>query len=95
MLGASARKWYRGSGSPEHGAAVYYRMNMLEQRAVEWVFPWSIFATFNGSELRALFPQHLPIFYMYSLRRGTRVKPWFLPAQTTVSSCASPYPQSA
>jgi hypothetical protein len=81
MLMASARKWYRGDGSTEHGAVVYYRMNMIERRAVELAFPWSIFITFNGSEFRALLPQRLPIFYMYSLRRGTCMKPWFLPLQ--------------
>jgi hypothetical protein len=52
----------------------------VEKRAVEIAFPHSIFITFNGSRLRALFPKHLPIFYMYSLRRGVSVKPWFLPA---------------
>lgn len=78
-LAASAAKWYRGGGTPEEGALKYYRMNMLEKRAVELAFPHSIFVTFNGSEFRSLFPQHLPIFYIYSLRRGFSVKPWFLP----------------
>ena len=89
LLIASARKWYRGCGSPEQGAVTYYRMNMLERRAVELAFPCSIFLTFNGSELRNLLPEHLPIFYMYSLRRGTSVKPWFLPAQPTQCTPAS------
>src|SRR5438445_277851 len=65
LLIASARKWYRGCGSPEQGAVTYYRMNMLERRAVDLAFPWSNFLTFNGSELRNLLPGHLPIFYMY------------------------------
>ena len=78
-LSASAQKWYHGSGTPEHGALKYYEMNMIEKRAVELAFPRSIFITFNGSELRSLFPEHLPIFHMYSLRRGVSVKPWFLP----------------
>src|SRR5262245_45098592 len=65
-LTASARKWYRGPGTPEHGALIYHRMNMIERSAVELAFPSSIFITFNGSELRELFPEHLPIFYMYS-----------------------------
>jgi hypothetical protein len=87
---ASARKWYRGSGGPELGALTYYRMNMVEKHAVELAFPGSIFITFSGSELRRLFPEHLPIFYMYSIRRGISVKPWFLPVDATpctVSSC--------
>jgi hypothetical protein len=54
-LCASAAKWFHGEGTPEHGAAKYYRMNMLEKRAVELAFPRSIFITFNGSELRCIF----------------------------------------
>lgn len=75
---ASALKWYRGNGSCEEGALEYYRMNMVEKRAVERAFPDSIFITFNGSEFRGLFPKNLPIFYMYSLRKGISIKPWFL-----------------
>jgi hypothetical protein len=80
QLATGAMKWYRGEGSAEQGALEYYRMNMVERRAVEQAFPSSIFVTFNGSKLRELFPKSLPIFYMYSLRRGVSVKPWFLPA---------------
>jgi hypothetical protein len=78
-LTVSARKWYRGPGGPEQGALIYYRTNLVERVAVELAFPHSIFLTFNGSEFRGLFPEHLPIFYMYSLRRGISIKPWFLP----------------
>jgi L-tyrosine isonitrile synthase len=79
-LGASAAKWFRGEGTVEEGAARYLRMNMVEKRAVQFAFPRSIFVTFNGSEFRSLFPERMPVFYMYSLRRGMSVKPWFLPA---------------
>lgn len=84
-LCVSAMKWYRGDGTAEEGALKYYRMNMIEKRAVELAFPRSIFITFNGSDLRSLFPDRLPIFYMYSLRRGFSVKPWFLP--TDAAAC--------
>jgi hypothetical protein len=77
-LCASASKWYRGSGTIADGAARYYRMNMAEKRAIELVFPSSIFVTFNGSDLRSLFPTGLPVFFMYSVRRGTSTKPWFM-----------------
>jgi L-tyrosine isonitrile synthase len=80
-LTASAEKWYHGSGTPQDGALTYLRMNLIEQRVVERAFPGSIFITFNGSDLRSLFPTQLPIFYMYSLRRGMSVKPWFVPAE--------------
>ena len=76
----SAERWYRGGASTLEGARQYYAMNMIERRVIEHFFPTSIFATFNGSESRALFPDKLPIFYMYSIKRGTSVKPWFLPA---------------
>jgi L-tyrosine isonitrile synthase len=79
-LGLAATKWFRGEGTPEAGAERYFRMNMIEKRAVQHAFPNAIFITFNGSEYRCLFPERMPIFYMYSLRRGMSVKPWFLPA---------------
>lgn len=79
-LGVCAAKWYRGSGDPQEGARQYLAMNMVERLAVETAFPDDVFITFNGSAYRALFPSGLPIFYMYSLRRGTSVKPWFLDA---------------
>lgn len=79
-LMACAAKWFRGEGSVEKGALEYYRMNMVEKRAVAAVFPDAVFVTFNGSDFRELFPETMPIFYMYSLRRGFGVKPWFLGA---------------
>jgi L-tyrosine isonitrile synthase len=79
-LGACAAKWFRGEGTVEEGAVRYLEMNMVEKRAVQFAFPRSIFITFNGSEYRSLFPDRMPVFYMYSLRRGIAVKPWFLPA---------------
>jgi L-tyrosine isonitrile synthase len=79
-LKLSAAKWFRGEGSVEEGAVAYYAMNMVEKRAVEASFPDAVFLTFNGSDFRELFPATLPVFYMYSLRRGFSVKPWFLPA---------------
>jgi hypothetical protein len=88
-LSASASKWYRGDGSAEQGAVKYYQMNMIERRAVELAFPRSIFVTFNGSELRNLFPKRLPVFHMYSLRRGMSVKPWFLPNDAAPCDTAS------
>ena len=77
-LTRSAARWYRGAGRPADGAVAYYDMNMVERRAVEHQFPAAIFITFNGSEVRDLFPEALPVFYMYSLRKGFSVKPWFL-----------------
>jgi len=88
LLLASAQKWYHGSGTAQEGALAYLRMNLIEQRVVEWAFPRSIFVTFNGSDLRGLFPRQLPIFYMYSLRRGFGVKPWFLPSESASANCA-------
>ncbi len=84
-----AQKWYRGDGSVTSGAAIYYKMNMSEKRAVELMFPTSIFVTFNGREYREMFPPSLPVFYMYSMRKGNSNKPWFEPcdAQPAKTSC--------
>jgi len=80
QLTHSAAKWYRGDGSARYGAIQYYAMNMSEKRAVEAAYPHAIFITFNNSDFRVLFPDGLPIFYMYSLRKGFAVKPWFIDA---------------
>lgn len=77
-LAGCAEKWYRGGGCASDGAARYFDLNMVERLAVERVFPDSIFVTFNGSELRNIFPVGLPIFYMYSVKKGTSTKPWFM-----------------
>lgn len=77
-LTLSADKWFRGGGSARDGARRYLIANMIERRAVEIAFPEAIFATFNGSEFDFLFPASLPRFYMYSLRKGCSVKPWFM-----------------
>ncbi|MEZ5785507.1 MAG: hypothetical protein R3D62_03245 [Xanthobacteraceae bacterium] len=81
-LVACAAKWFRGEGSSEEGALRYYQLNLIEKQAVDHAFPSAIFVTFNGSEFRCLFPDQLPIFYMYSLRRGVSAKPWFLSSET-------------
>jgi hypothetical protein len=52
---------------------------------VEISYPRSVFITFNGSEVRDLFPDSLPVFYMYSLKRGFSVKPWFIDADGTAT----------
>jgi L-tyrosine isonitrile synthase len=78
-LSASAAKWFRGEGTTEEGALRYFRANMVERRVLELSFPHTIFVTFNGSSLLSLFPESMPIFYMYSVRHGTTDKPWFLP----------------
>jgi len=77
LLAHSAKRWYRGEGTALEGAARYYRLNMIEKRVIEKAFPEVIFVTFNGRDQRDLFPDGLPIFYMYSTKRGTAVKPWF------------------
>jgi len=89
-LVACAQRWYRGEGNAEAGALTYLKMNMVERRAIEHHFPHTIFVTFNGSEYKAIFPSQLPIFYMYSLRRGHSPKPWFLDEAGQQFACATP-----
>ena len=78
-LSASAAKWFRGEGTSVEGAIRYYQANMIEKQVMDRAFPHTIFVTFNGNGLRSLFPESLPIFYMYSLRPGVSDKPWVLP----------------
>lgn len=85
---ACAAKWFKGEGTSEEGALRYFQLNLLEKQAVANAFPSAIFVTFNGSEFRCLFPDRLPIFYMYSLRRGVSAKPWFLSSETSGSNSA-------
>lgn len=89
-LVACAAKWFRGEGTSEEGAMRYLQMNMVEKQAIEFAFPAAIFVTFNGSEFRNLFPDRLPVFYMYSLRRGVSVKPWFLSSEPAGSDSSQP-----
>lgn len=91
QLERSAARWYRGGGRAIDGAIAYYDMNMSEKRAMALAYPHAIFVTFNGSEVRELFPDELPIFYMYSLRKGVSIKPWFIgdPANESVAPVAA------
>jgi hypothetical protein len=82
-LRVSAAKWFKGEGSVDEGAIRYFQANMVERKVMERAFPRSIFVTFNGSQLKSLFPESLPIFYMFSLRHGISDKPWFLPPDFT------------
>jgi hypothetical protein len=94
-LRPSAAKWFKGEGSPEQGAIRYFQANMLERKVIERAFPRSIFITFNGSQLRSLFPETMPIFYMFSLRHGVSDKPWFLPPDYTGHKPPQPAGQSS
>jgi hypothetical protein len=85
-LAVSAGKWFKGEGTCEEGALRYYRANMVERLVIGAKFPGTIFVTFNGSGLRSMFPDNLPIFYMYSVRHGISDKPWFLPPDFSVKA---------
>jgi hypothetical protein len=78
QLQQSAAKWYDGEKTTSEAALQYFRMNMREKRVIEHLYPASIFITFNNSAHRILFPDNLPIFYMYSIKKGVAVKPWFM-----------------
>ncbi|HEV2574784.1 hypothetical protein [Methylocella sp. CPCC 101449] len=80
-LRGCAAKWFRGEGTVEEGATRYYRANMIERKVVELIYPRAIFVSFNGSEMRDIFPEHLPVFYMFSIHHGISDKPWFLPSE--------------
>lgn len=76
-LEKSSFKHFRRGANTKLGAKLYFLQNQKEKGELEKVFPDSIFLTYNGSDLNAIFPLKLPVFYMYSLKKGTSVKPWF------------------
>ncbi|PJC24206.1 asparagine synthase (glutamine-hydrolyzing) [Candidatus Uhrbacteria bacterium CG_4_9_14_0_2_um_filter_41_50] len=63
--------------NPDIGAKLYYLQNLIEKKEIEKSFSEAIFLTYNGNELDEIFPNKIPIFYMYSIKKGTSVKPWF------------------
>lgn len=73
----TSRKHNKRLDDHDLGARSYYLLNQFERKAVAERFPHSIFLTYNSSAFNPLFPETLPIFYLYSLRAGTSVKPWF------------------
>lgn len=73
----SAEKHYTASNDYSLATKLYYLQNQIERQRIDENYPDYIFLTFNGSKLNDLFPKTLPIFYMYSSKKGTSVKPWF------------------
>ncbi|MGL3111852.1 hypothetical protein [Bradyrhizobium sp. BR 1432] len=67
---ASAMKWYRGNGSCEEGALEYYRMNMVEKRAVEHAFPELNFHHLQWERISRTFPKNLPnLLHVFASQR--------------------------
>ncbi len=62
----------------EEGATRYYRANMIERKVVELIYPRAIFVSFNGSEMRDIFPSTCPSSISSSIHHGISDKPWFL-----------------
>ncbi len=60
------------------GAKLYFTVNQMEKIKIQEAFQNHIFLTYNSSVYNSLLPDKLPIFYMYSLNKGTSVKPWFV-----------------
>lgn len=77
ILVGSAEKHYCVSKDYELGAKLYYLQNQLEKERIDEKYKDYVFLTFNGSKINGLFPKNLPIFYMYSMKKGQSIKPWF------------------
>ena len=76
VLEESAQKHHK-IFSARKGAELYYIQNQQEKADVSAYFSDHIFITNNGSNMSFLFPDDLPIFYMYSTSKGYSAKPWF------------------
>lgn len=77
ILENSSRKHNKRLSDHNLSAKLYYLQNQIEKKTLEENFSNSIFLTYNGSSMDSIFPTKLPIFYMYSIKRGTSTKPWF------------------
>jgi asparagine synthase (glutamine-hydrolysing) len=77
LLVNSARKHYKGNENIQKIAKWYYQQNQIEKQKITEYFENHIFLTYNGSEINPLFPEKMPIFYMYSTKKGDSEKPWF------------------
>lgn len=76
-LKKSSTKWHQGGKSVGVGAKRSFNMNIVERRVIERICLISIFITFNSSDICVLFPNKLPVFYMYSMKKGVGLRPWF------------------
>ncbi|MCL5411058.1 MAG: asparagine synthase-related protein [Patescibacteria group bacterium] len=76
ILKESSSKHYKRSSDHALGAKLYYNQNQIEKSAAAKNFPKHIFMTYSSSALNDILPE-LPIFYMYSMEKGTSIKPWF------------------
>lgn len=75
-LQSSARRHSR-KYSPEQSAAMYYWQNQIEKETIASSFSGHIFVTYNGNDMNFLFPEDMPIFYMYAMGKGHGEKPWY------------------
>ncbi|HLD21645.1 MAG TPA: asparagine synthase C-terminal domain-containing protein, partial [Patescibacteria group bacterium] len=75
---SSSEKHFQKNNDIQLGAKLYYLQNQLEKNSIEQHFADCIFMTYNSSTWDSIHPARLPIFYMYSLKRGTSIKPWFV-----------------
>lgn len=73
----SSKKHFKKEKDFVLGAKLYYLQNQIEKKIIDKTFSNSIFLTYNSNELDGILPEKIPLFYMYSLKKGTSIKPWF------------------
>lgn len=74
-----ASKHHLWEADPDEVVKKYIALNRFESLYVERLFKDSIFITYNdANKLRFLFPLGLPVYSMYSLKKGKTIKPWFV-----------------
>lgn len=76
LLFKSAAKYYTGDDKLR-GAKCYLAMRLIEKKAIEQKFKDAIHLTAADPRLSYLQPE-LPTFHIWTLKRGTSRKPWFL-----------------
>ena len=76
-LKKSSTKWHQGGKSVGVGAKRSFDMNIVKRRVIEKICLTSVSITLDSSDTCVLFPNKLPSFYMYSIKNGVDLRPWF------------------
>jgi L-tyrosine isonitrile synthase len=72
----TASKHYETDSNFEVSAKRYFQACLWDSKVIEHFFPSSIFLTYNGPEMRELFPK-IPTMFLFSSKHGNTAKPWF------------------
>lgn len=77
-LKIACQKHDKSGRNIEEGAKLYFQQTQIENKIITQKYHDNIFLTYNSSDYNEVLPTSLPIFYMNSIRKGIKIKPWFM-----------------